>query len=414
MKQFLLWAVLFCSFPLWSQTNCPEEAFLVPQAGNITRTEVVYGSNTGYFNNTLNLRADVYQLQRETPNEENRPLIVLAHGGGFVIGSRNDMRSLCEVYASLGYVCASIEYRLYPFFLVPLLDSATVVEVAFNAISDMRGAVRYFKSTVDQGNPFQIDADRIIVGGISAGAIMALHTGYFHEGDPISPEFQTLLNAKGGFEGNTGDSINLSYNSRVQGIISLSGATFDTLWITPDDPPIMSIHGDADDVLPFGFAREGAFNRVTLYGSSLIHRRADNINLENIFVPVAGGGHTDIYTAPQFATDLISFNQSTLLLLKDIVCNDVQVSVNNREIQTQISLFPNPTSGAFNIQLSDPLTHAWSVHVYDSQGRLLRQQQVSAGATSTQVERQNEGAGWYVVHILSQGKIIGAKVIVMK
>jgi predicted esterase len=414
MKQLLLLIGVCCSFTLWSQSNCPEEAFLVPQAGNITRTEVVYGSNTGYFNNTLNLRADIYQLQSDNPVEGNRPLIVLAHGGGFVLGSRNDMRSLCEVYASLGYVCASIEYRLYPFFLVPLLDSATVVEVAFNAISDMRGAVRYFKSTVDNGNPYKIDADRIIVGGISAGAIMALHTGYFHEGDPITPEFQTLLDAKGGFEGNTGDSLNLSYNSRVQGIISLSGATFDTLWITSDDPPIMSIHGDADAVLPFGFAREGAFNRVTLYGSSMIHQRADNINLENIFVPVAGGGHTDIYSAPQFAEELITFNQNSLLLLKDIVCNDVQVSTANTMIETQVNLFPNPTRGAFNVQVSEALAHGWGIHVYDSQGRLMHQQQVSGGTNVAQVERPNMGAGWYIVHILSQGRIIGAKVLVTK
>ena len=46
--------------------------------------------------------------------ENNRPLIILAHGGSFIAGVRANpsMVSLGEAFAKRGYVVASISYRL--------------------------------------------------------------------------------------------------------------------------------------------------------------------------------------------------------------------------------------------------------------------------------------------------------------
>lgn len=410
-KTFTLLAFLFISSLIYAQTNCDETSFLIPKEGEIRRTEITYGSNIGYFNNTLTLRADVYDL--EPDSDDLRPLVVLAHGGGFVLGSRNDMRDLCEAYASLGYVCASIEYRLYPFFLAPFLDSITVVEVAFNAISDMKGAVRHFKRLADEENTFQIDPTKIIVGGLSAGAIMALHTGYLHEGDPIEDALQDLLDAKGGIEGNTGDEINRSYNSRVQAIISLSGATFDTLWITPDDPPIISMHGDADATLPYGHAREGAFNRVTLFGGSKIHERAQNIGLQNYFVGVPGGGHTNIYSAAAYQDYLADFNINTLQLMKDIACDELSVSVEDQWAeQMNVRLYPNPSFGSFFVETSHSDLQNWEVVIYDSTGNLVYQRNVNA-SYQLEVNDFTGSSGWYVVHTKASGKLQSAKILVV-
>ena len=45
---------------------------------------------------------------------QNRPLLVFAHGGAFVGGSKNNSlaESICESFAKRGYVAASINYRL--------------------------------------------------------------------------------------------------------------------------------------------------------------------------------------------------------------------------------------------------------------------------------------------------------------
>lgn len=394
----------------FAQIECDDTSFIVPVEGDIVRTELVYGSNLDYFDNPVNLSMDVYELDGEAGQQ--RPLVILAHGGGFVFGSKADMQELCEGYASLGYVCASVQYRLYPFILAPFIDSTTVVEMAFNAISDMRGAVRYFKADADQENQFNIDTDRIIVGGISAGAIMALHTGFFHEGDIIPEGFEALIESKGGIEGNTGDSLNLSYNSRVQGIISLSGATFDTLWVTEDDPPIMSMHGDADDVLPYGFDREGAFNQVTLYGSSKIHERAENIGLTNFFEGVPGGGHTNIYSSPQFAENLVRFNLNVLNIMQDIVCDEVATSSDENKMPTvEVNMFPNPTSGQFTILTQDE--GHWEFIIFDGAGRIILQEQ-NFGKGAFTIDNWQAQSGWYVVHARLNGQLQSANMLLIK
>lgn len=411
MKHFsTIWFLSFLYSIGYAQVPCDETSYLIPQSGDIIKSEIIYGSNVDFANQTVNLRADVYELEAE--DDELRPLVILAHGGGFVFGDKADVGELCEVYARLGYVCASIQYRLYPIIPALFLDSAGVVDVAFQAISDMRGAVRHFKSGVDLGNPFQIDPNRIIVGGISAGAIMALHTGFLHEGDFIPEGFDDLIAANGGLEGNTGDSLNLTYNSRVQGIISLSGATFDTIWVTSDDPPMMSMHGDADETLPYGYAREGAFNKVTLYGSSTIHERADNIGLVNYFEGVPNGGHTNIYSSAQFEEYLVRFNVNTLLIMQDIACDEISVSTKDISFdKVNIKIFPNPTRGSFIVEPSRQGN--WGIYIYDSSGRLAYQSNPIEG-NQLSVDDFSGIPGWYVVHVRENGVIKDAQILLVK
>ena len=47
-------------------------------------------------------------------NYTNRPLLIFAHGGSFIGGSKTNptMVDLCETFAKRGYVTASINYRL--------------------------------------------------------------------------------------------------------------------------------------------------------------------------------------------------------------------------------------------------------------------------------------------------------------
>ena len=61
----------------------------------------------------LNLYMDLY-MPPVGDTVDMRPAIIFMHGGAFLSGSRHDevMVALCDSFAHLGYVAASIDYRL--------------------------------------------------------------------------------------------------------------------------------------------------------------------------------------------------------------------------------------------------------------------------------------------------------------
>jgi para-nitrobenzyl esterase len=387
--------------------NCSDgDRYLNPIGTEVESIRVDYATTRGYFNESRTLRADVFTLKDDTTS--NRPLIVLAHGGAFIFGSRNDLRNECIEYAKRGYVCASIDYRLYP-ILLGLPDSARVVEIAFNAISDMKAAVRYFRSEIDRENPFRIDPVKIYAGGVSAGAILALHTGLLDVNDPLTEEFVQFLSARGGVEGNTGDSINMSYSSSVAGVINFSGALFDLSWIDNDDPFVMSMHGDNDATVPYGSAREGAFNRVTVHGSASIHERMDDIGLSGYFVGVPGGGHTDIYTNAAFSSYFDEFKENSLVMLRQSVC--ATTSVSNSSLSQDFSIFPNPARQSTMLQFEQGFSG--KVQLLDLHGKLVINQDVTSSFT-LELNLHGLHPGTYFIRIIDVDGRTGAQKLLVK
>ncbi len=332
------------------------ERYVVPTQGTIDRQQIDYASARDYTNQNRILRAHVYTLSGDTVT--NRPLVILAHGGSFLFGSKNDMKSQCELMASLGYVCASIDYRLYP-ILLGLPDSAKMVEIAFNAISDMRAAVRHFKAEAARGNTFRINPNNITVGGFSAGAVMALHVGILDENDVLTPEFETFLSARGGVEGSVGDSINLSYDSKVSAILNMSGALFSLDWISEGDPMIMGMHGYADNTLPHDTDKEGAFNLLTVSGSEVIHEKALLLGLNSYFLGVPGGGHSDIYGGV-FTPFYDEFKAESQRMMRDMVCEGSS-QLAQLPLNLEMRVYPNPTNQHFTVSFSQPITGTYYV-----------------------------------------------------
>jgi para-nitrobenzyl esterase len=378
-----------------SAQDCEDQnRYVEPMSNTIQRTTVVYATATGYFGETVNLSMDVFVPQGD--NTTNRPLIVFAHGGSFVFGSKQDMKELCELYASLGYVTASIDYRKYSIFL-EIPDSTGFVDIAFNAIIDMRAAVRYFKADADRENTYNIDADKIFVGGLSAGAIMALHVAILDEEDPQDDEFAAYIASKGGIEGTTGDSINLSYNSEVAGVIGLSGAIFDLDWIDENDPQLLMMHGDIDNVVPHGSDYEGVANLIYLHGSASIHERALITGTSSYFVSVPNGGHTDIYSNAAFATYLETFQENGNTLLRAIICEPGSLSTNSLKISNaQLKFFPNPAN-QYTI-LQSGIEGSGMIMIYDGFGKGMSSMQ-SGNLEQVEINTQSFNPGWYIVQV---------------
>lgn len=158
------------------------------------------------------LLLDIYRPA--APIAGARPAIVLAFGGAFHRGSReNDcvledghgntaVAEYCEEFAKRGYVCFSIDYRLTPedpdpgstpLLLNPLqvnrdridfvrgimgLPPSTpqmIANALEAAMDDMGTAIAWVH---DQAAALGVDPAKIAAGGFSAGALMALATTY--------------------------------------------------------------------------------------------------------------------------------------------------------------------------------------------------------------------------------------------
>lgn len=96
--------------------------------------------------------------------QQNRPAILIIHGGGWSAGSKNDAvyRALMVDYAMKGYVVCNMNYRLVQEAEPPA------------CIEDVRCAIRWMKANAQK---LGIDPNRIGTFGHSAGGHLSLMTG---------------------------------------------------------------------------------------------------------------------------------------------------------------------------------------------------------------------------------------------
>jgi acetyl esterase/lipase len=195
------------------------------------------------------------------------PAIVFIHGGGWSGGSRQAYRGQIQEAARRGYVAVTISYRLMKYDEAK--KETTAADPIFPAqIHDAKAAIRWVRANARK---YGIDPERIGVTGGSAGGHLSLLVGLT---DPAS-----------GLEGDSG---NPGQSSRVQAVVNVFGPTdmaycfekSSVAWIfrlfmggTPaeageryqaaspityvskDDPPVLTLHGDQDALVPVEQAR---------------------------------------------------------------------------------------------------------------------------------------------------------------
>jgi acetyl esterase/lipase len=317
------------------------------------------------------LKMDVYEPEGDQIT--NRPVVVVAFGGSFIGGSRGQMESLCREFARLGYVAVAPDYRVGLFFPIDELNTTLAV---LRGAHDMKGCVRYLRKTVaEDGNPYGIDPDMIFVGGVSAGAISAIHAAYLDDLATEIPDY--LVNdtaGLGGLEGNTGP---LEYTSEVQGVFSYSGTIGDTSWIAENDVPIISFHEEGDGVVPYAteeIAVSGIPTGLIASGSFDLHIRAENAGMDNCFTGYPGNGHVGFLGNSNYNEVL----GKTADFLADIVCGepidcgevlyDGNTSVNQLEVN-EVKLYPNPASDFMVVDFSESSHELNSWTLIDLQGK---------------------------------------------
>lgn len=324
---------------------------------------VTFGNNIAVGGSPVDLRMDVYEPTGDT--ETNRPVIIMAFGGSFIGGTRADVAFMCEIFARMGYVAIAPDYRVGLFFPNQITTTLAILRGAH----DVKACVRFLKKTVaEDGNPYGIDCGRIVVGGISSGAIAAIHAAYLDNLAEVPSYMANDTIGLGGVEGNSGSSW---YPSDPLGVLSFSGAILDTSWIESGDVAVASIHEENDATVPFltqELAIAGIPSGVVVSGSGDLHLRADNVSVSNSLMEYSGVAAHVGYLAPidQAALDFATS------FCADLVCsgetNDCGNLVEILEMEDhKIKIYPNPTAAILNFNLEEKT----AIEVIDAIGRVV-------------------------------------------
>ena len=222
----------------------------------IVEKDLVYGKGVD-----VDLKLD---LARPKVGEGPFPGLVLIHGGGWSGGNRQSFFPLMQQAAERGYVAVTISYRLTD----PDPDTK-LGRVPFPAqIEDCKCAVRWLKANARK---YHVNAEQIAVAGGSAGGHLSLLVGLTDashklEGNGGAPEQSSRVNAVVNIFGPT-DMVECWKTSPgaqpfIQGLLDAPEKAPDAYkaaspvtYISDDDPPVLTLHGSADKLVPPSQAR---------------------------------------------------------------------------------------------------------------------------------------------------------------
>ncbi len=399
MKYFtLVFLFLFIIFQSQlSAQGCDEFRYLNEIATTTSKVTVQFGENVNGLGLDEVLEMDIYTPDGDSRTD--RPVIIYAFGGSFIGGSRAEVSGFCERYARKGYVTAAIDYRLYS-LAQGIPDSIKMLDTVVKAISDMKAAVRFLrKSSITDGNPYGIHPDLIYAGGISAGAIVALHAAYITPETTNIPSYLTsVLDNNGGLEGNTdlpGDS-HQGVSSAIQAVVNHSGALHKVSFMEEGGAPVVSVHGDNDDTVPYGYGFAQVFNidLVSMEGSSFIHAKAQDLGIPSDFYSVDGGGHVDFYGVEPHYT-----NYETMIInfLHDEVTCKTTPTNNLIDFSNAVKIYPNPSIDMANI-IIDGIDEVYSIQIMDQLGKIIKTISNINDSVYT-LNRENLATGMYNIQI---------------
>jgi acetyl esterase/lipase len=206
----------------------------------------------------IDLQLDVYVPAKQLGGEPwvkfsdaRKPVLLYLHGGGWTSLSRAYRNLNFLPYVERGWAVVNIDYRL-------------LQQAPFPAcIADCRHALNWIYENADG---FKFDTSRIVVSGESAGGHLALMTGFLTNdaalaiaNQPVTRELNVaaVINWFGISDvGSIMEHWNSpSYVTNLVGDISKKEEIYRTCspltHVTSSVPPVLTIHGDADQVVPF-------------------------------------------------------------------------------------------------------------------------------------------------------------------
>ena len=214
------------------------------------------------------LRADNFESKLDvispTATGEKRPVLLYIHGGGWVAGSKDRMYLHFIPYLQMGMAVVNVGYRLGGVALAPA------------AVEDARCALRWLYRNAEE---YGLDTSRIVVSGHSAGGHLSLTTGMLPasagldgrcpapkaggqraDGDFPEMPVAAIVNWFGITDvgdlvrGENAKSYAMAWMGAQTDWQAISDRVSPLNYVRSDLPPILTIHGDADTIVPYEHA----------------------------------------------------------------------------------------------------------------------------------------------------------------
>ena len=219
-------------------------------------------------------KLDIYQRRGQTSPQ---PTIIYMHGGFWAAGSKEASLMSLMPWFEMGWNVVNVEYRLARVALAPA------------AVEDCLCALRYVAA---QAKTYNIDVNRIVVTGESAGGHLALTTGMIPDSagldrecaGAVLPKVAAIINWYGITD--VGDVIDGPHraNLAAQWLGSLPNRdevarrVSPLTWVRAGLPPIMTIHGDSDPLVPYQHAVR-------------LHEALSKVNVPNQLLTIPAAKH---------------------------------------------------------------------------------------------------------------------------
>ena len=277
MKQrltFVLLIALTAAMPAAAQQPSDVQAAVGLFQQVRTLPNIVYVRANGWEG-----KLDVYAQRGQSPT----PTVIFIHGGGWVQGTKEGSVLSVLPYIAMGYSVVNVEYRLANVSLAPA------------AIEDCRCALRW---VVAHAKEYNFDPDRLIVAGASAGGHLALTTGIVPASAgfdrfclvPGEPRVAAIVNFFGItdiadlLDGPNKKPFPENWPYTVQWLgnppnrADVAKAASPLTYIRSGLPPVISIHGDQDQLVPYSH-------------SVRLQEALQKAGVAHELVTVPGGGH---------------------------------------------------------------------------------------------------------------------------
>jgi acetyl esterase/lipase len=227
--------------------------------------------------NGFECKLDVF-AQRSTSSPI--PTVVHIHGGGWVTGTKESSIFNILPYLEMGFSAVSVEYRLAKVSLAPA------------AVEDCRLALRW---VFEHAKKYNFDTTRIVVTGGSAGGHLALMTGMLDstagfdapkEWDQVNPPLKVaaivnwfgITDVKDLLSGKDRQNYAVSWLGSQPNREELAMRVSPISYVRKGLPPILTIHGDDDELVPYSHAVR-------------LHKALDKAGVENQLITIPGGHH---------------------------------------------------------------------------------------------------------------------------